>query len=134
MKNIELINSASQTVTSGGRLNLGTVNIRTCFGAFNYNNIDTITLVQPGTYQLLVKSDLTATAAAQIVEYSVVYNGTVSSIASATAELTAIGDTITLTVPKLIKICSEPISLTIVNSGLADTEYSNLIVDIVKVG
>ena len=133
MKHIELINSTSQTVASGAKLNLGVVNFKLCAGAFSYNGTDTITLVQPGVYQILVKNDLTGTTATQVVSYAIAHNGTTSSVASATAVTADIGDTITLTIPKLVKICNTPIALTLVNSGAESTTYNNIILDIVKV-
>lgn len=133
MKHIELINSVSQTVASGGNIALGVVNFRYCNGAFLYNGSDAITLGAPGVYEVLIKADVTGTVATQTVKYSIVHNGTVSTVSSATAVTADVGDTITLTIPKLIRICSTPITLNLVNSGAADTTYNNIIVDIVKV-
>lgn len=134
MKNIELINSTSQTVASGGTLNLGNVNIKTCFGAFSYNGTNTITLVQNGTYQIIVKTNAISTVANQTVGFALAYNGTISTIANAGSVVATIGDVSTLTIPKMVKICDgNTISITIVNSGSASTTYQNLIVDIIKV-
>ena len=133
MKHIELINSTSQTIASGGKLALGVVNFKLCAGAFSYNSTDTITLVQSGVYQILVKADVTGTTATQSVGYAIGYNGTTSTIASAKAVTADIGDTITLTIPKLVRICNTPIALTLVNSGADSTTYNNIIIDIVKV-
>ena len=133
MKHIELINSTSQTIASGGKLALGVVNFKLCAGAFSYNSTDTITLVQAGVYQILIKVDLTGTVATQNVGYAIAYNGTTSTIASASAVTTAIGDTITLGIPKLVKVCNTPMALNLVNSGVDTTTYNNIIFDIVKV-
>lgn len=133
MKHIELINAVSQTVASGNKIALGNVNIKLCNGAFSYNGTDTLTLVQPGVYQIIVKADLTGTVATQVVSYAIGYNGTVSSVASATDVTAAIGDTTTLTIPKLVKICNAPISITLVNDGADSTTYNNIILDVVKV-
>ena len=133
MKHIELINAVSQTVTSGNKIALGNVNIKLCNGAFSYNGTDTLTLVQPGVYQIIVKADLIGTVATQVVSYAIGYNGTVSSVASATSVTAEIGDTITLSIPKLVKICNAPISITLVNDGVDSTTYNNIILDVVKV-
>lgn len=133
MKHIELINAVSQTVTSGNKIALGNVNIKLCNGAFSYNGTDTLTLVQPGVYQIIVKADLIGTVADQVVSYAITHNGIVSSVASATDVTAAIGDATTLTIPKMVKICNAPISITLVNNGADSTTYNNIIVDVVKV-
>ena len=130
---LELINSASQSVISGGKLALGSVNIRKCDGSVVYNGTDTLNFLKNGTYMLLTKVDATATTATQLMKYSISYNGTVSQIASASAIGTDIGDTETLVIPKMVKICNEPLSITFVNSGADTTTYQNLIIDIWKV-
>lgn len=133
MKHIELINSVSQTVASNGKLVLGNVNIKYCNGAFSYNGTDTLTLVQPGVYQIIVKADLIGTVADQVVSYAISHNSVVSSVASATDVTAAIGDATTLTIPKMVKICNTPISISLVNNGADSTTYNNIIVDVVKV-
>ena len=133
MKHIELINSVSQTVASGGKLTLGNVNIKYCNGAFSYNGVDTLTLVHPGTYQLLVKIDLTGTVAGQLVSYAISHDGLVSTIVNASDVVAATTDITTLVIPKMVKICNSPIEISIVNNGTDSTIYTNLIIDIVKV-
>ena len=133
MKHIELINSVSQTVASNGKLVLGNVNIKYCNGAFSYNGTDTLTLVQPGVYQIIVKADLIGRVADQVVSYAISHNSVVSSVASATDVTAAIGDATTLTIPKMVKICNTPISISLVNNGADSTTYNNIIVDVVKV-
>lgn len=133
MRSIELINSASQTIASGGKIALGNVNIKNCHGAFSYNGTDTITLVQSGIYQVIIKSNVVSTVADQTVGYAIAYNGTVSTIANTGAVITDVGGVSTLTLAKQVKICgNNPISLTLVNSGTASTTYQNVIVDIFR--
>lgn len=129
---LELVNSTLQSIAVNGKLNLGNVNIRRCDGSVSYNGTDAITFQRNGIYMILSKVDATATVADQILNYSLAYNGTVSTIASAEAVAAAIGDTFTLVVPKMIKICNAPLTITLVNNGLATTEYQNLIIDIWK--
>lgn len=133
MRSIEIINSASQTVASGGKIALGNVNIKNCYGAFNYNKVDTITLVQSGIYQVIIKANVVSTVANQTVGYAISYNGTVSTIANTGAVITDVGNVVTLTLPKQVKICgNNPMSLTLVNSGEDSTTYQNVIVDIIR--
>ena len=129
---LELVNSTIQNVASGGKLNLGTVNIRKCDGSVVYNGTDTLTFQRNGIYMILSKVDATATVATQTLEYALSYNGTVSTIASASALATDIGDTFTLVVPKMIKICNAPLTINLVNSGVDTTNYQNVIIDIWK--
>ena len=129
---LELVNSSTQSVTSGSKLNLGNVNIRRCDGSVVYNGTDSLTFQKNGIYMVMSKVDATATETAQTLVYALAYNGTVSTIASATAVVTDIGDTATLVVPKMIKICNAPLVLTLVNSGTELTTYENIIIDIWK--
>lgn len=129
---IEIINSSSQTVASNGKLALGTVNIRKCDGSVCYNGSDAITFQRNGIYMMLSKVDAISTVAAQTVSYALSYNGTVSSVANSSAVLADIGDTATLVVPKMIKICNSPLTISLVNDGLDSTIYNNLIIDIWK--
>jgi hypothetical protein len=129
---LELVNSSTQSVTSGSKLNLGNVNIRRCDGSVVYNGTDSLTFQKNGIYMVMSKVDATATETAQTLKYALAYNGTVSTIASASAVVADIGDTVTLVVPKMIKICNAPLVLTLVNSGTDLTTYENLIIDIWK--
>lgn len=130
---LELVNSGLQSIAANGKLNLGTVNIRRCDGSVSYNGSDAITFQRNGVYMVLSKVDATSTVAAQTLNYALSYNGTVSTIASASAVTTDIGDTFTLVVPKMINICNSPLTVSLVNSGVDTTEYQNLIIDIYKV-
>jgi hypothetical protein len=128
---LELVNSSTQTILTGGTLNLGSVNIRQC-DCVAYNGTNTIEFKRNGIYQVFVKVDATASVADQLVSVALAYNNTVSQIASAKANLVNADDVISLTIPKMIKICNAPLTLTVVNSGADTTDYSNIIVDIVK--
>lgn len=128
---LELVNSSVQTVTAGGTLNLGNVNIRQC-DCVVYNGTNSLEFKRNGIYQVLVKADVTASVADQLVSLGLAYNNTISTIASASANLVNADDVITLTIPKMIKICNAPLTLTVVNTGADTTDYSNIIVDINK--
>lgn len=130
---LELVNSGLQSVAANGKLSLGTVNIRRCDGSVFYNGSDAITFQRNGVYMVLSKVDATSTVAAQTLNYALSYNGTVSTIASASTVAADIGDTFTLVVPKMINICNSPLTVSLVNSGVDTTEYQNLIIDIYKV-
>lgn len=133
MRSIEIINSTSQTIASGGKIALGNVNIKNCHGAFSYNGIDTITLVQPGIYQIIIKANVISTVATQTVGYAISYSGTTSNIANTGAVVADIGGVVTLTLPKQVKICgNNTMSLSLVNSGADSTTYQNVIVDIIR--
>lgn len=127
---LELVNSSTQTVTSGSNLNLGSVNIKRCDGSVVYNGTDTLTFRKNGIYQIITKVNAISTVANQLVEYSIAYNGVVSNIANAGAYAVGIDQLYTLTIPKLIKICNAPLNITLVNSGTDTTDYQGIIVDI----
>ena len=130
---MEIVNSTAQTITSGGKIALGNVNIRCGQGDGVYNNVDTITLNKNGIYQIIIKSVMASTVAGQSVGFALAYGGTVSTVANTSETVADAGDSATLTLPKLVKICGNPITLTLVNSGSASTIYNNVVVDIVKV-
>lgn len=129
---IEIINSSSQTVAANGQLALGQINIRRCDGSVVYNGSNSITFRDNGIYQVIVKVDATATTAAQTLKVALAYNGTVSTVASASSTTTDAGDVRTLVIPKKIRICGNPLTITLVNSDTVSTIYQNLIIDIVK--
>jgi hypothetical protein len=56
--------------------------------------------------------------------------GTGSNFANAEATAVDIGAVFTLTIPKAIKICNAPLTITLVNSGADTTNYQGIIVDI----
>ena len=130
---IEIINSTLQTIASGGKLALGSINIHKCDGSVVYNGIDTINFRGNGIYQIMVKVDGISSTADQLLKVAIAYNGTTSSIASASAYADATDLTYTLVIPKMIKICGNPLAITLVNSGATSTFYQNLIIDIVRV-
>jgi hypothetical protein len=127
---LELVNSSVQVVASGAKINLGSVNIKHCDGSVVYNGTDTLEFRRNGIYQVLVKANVISTVANQVVEYALAYNGTVSNIANAEATAVDIGSVFTLTIPKAIKICNAPLTITLVNSGADTTNYQGIIVDI----
>lgn len=128
---LELVNSNTQTVTSGSKINLGTINIRDFNnGSIVYNGTDTITFRQNGIYQIITKVNAISTVATQLLEYAISYDGTVSNIANAGAYAVDTDQLYTLVIPKKIKICNAPLSISLVNSGDETTDYQGLIIDI----
>lgn len=128
---LELVNSNTQTVASGNKLNLGAINIKECSnGSVVYNGTDTITFRQNGIYQVITKVNAISTVATQLLEYAIDYDGTVSNIANAGAYAVDTDQLYTLVIPKKIKICNAPLSISLVNSGTDTTDYQGLIVDI----
>ena len=89
-------------------------------------------LILASVAALMLSTTMSYAETAQTLEYALSYNGTVSTIASASAAVTDVGDTVTLVIPKMIKICNAPLVLTLVNSGTELTTYENLIIDIWK--
>ena len=71
---------------------------------FDFTSSENYTLIANFEYgsELTLRSDSTYYAEKG---YAIGYNGTTSTVASASAVTAAIGDTITLTIPKLVRIC-----------------------------
>lgn len=134
MKLLEIVNTSSQTVNSLANLNLGNVKHRVCYGAFEYNNSDTITLIQPGWYFISVKADLTSTVASQAMVLALYGNGVLVPETETNVFATVAGTTTNVSFTKIAKVCiNQPIKLTLVNTSSASIIYDDLIVDIVKV-
>lgn len=134
MKLLELVNVNTQNVISLGTLNLGTVKHRVCYGAFNFNNSDTVTLVQPGWYYISVKADLTSTVASQPMVLALFANGVLVPETETNVFATAEGTQTNVSFTKIAKVCvDQPIALTLVNTSSANIIYDDLIVDIIKV-
>lgn len=133
-KLLELVNTTSQTVDPSSNLNLGNVKHRVCFGAFSYDGISGITLVQDGWYLINFKIDMVGTAAGQDMSISMYADGVLVPETSTIATATAIGDIYNASFSKIARICNNsPVRLTFVNDGATATTYNNLIIDIVKV-
>lgn len=134
MKLLETVNNNAQTILTNGTLNLGTVKHRVCYGAFNFNNSDTITLVQPGWYQISVKANVTSTVASQPMTLALFGNGTLVPETTTATFATVVGTQSNVSFTKMARVCvDQPIALTLVNTSAASAIYNNLIVDIVKV-
>lgn len=134
MKLLEIVNNNPQTVASLSTLNLGNIKHRVCYGAFEYNNIDTIKLIQPGWYLISVKVDLTSTVADQEMSLALYGNGVIVPETETNTFAATIGTEVNLSFTKIAKVCiNDVINLTLVNTSADTVTYDDLIIDIVKV-
>ena len=134
MKLLETVNVNTQNVASQATINLGTVKHRVCYGAFNFNNSDTITLLQPGWYFISVKVDATSTVTAQNVSLALFGNGTIVPETETNTVITTLDTQANLSFTKIAKVCiDQPIALTLVNTSAEAVIYDDVIVDILKV-
>jgi hypothetical protein len=134
MKLLELTNNVSQTIASGSPIILGNISRRVgCFS--DYSAPATIvTIRESGYYDIIIKANAEATAAAQVLELTLFADGVAVPETLSTHVGTAIGDVETLNINKIIRIfgCSD-VTLSLINTGVTDTIYNNIVVDIKKV-
>jgi hypothetical protein len=134
MKLIELTNNTAQTVATGDPLVLGNITRRTgCFT--DYSAPSTIlTIRETGYYEIIFKVNAEATVATQVLEVGIFLDGTESPETVSTHVGTAIGDVETLNTNKIIRVfaCSNT-TISFINTGVADTIYDNLVLDVKKV-
>ena len=134
MKLLEIVNVNSQNIASLGTLNLGTVKHRVCYGAFNFNNSDIVTLVQPGWYFISVKADLSSTVADQPMVLALFSNGVLVQETETNVFATTAGTQTNVSFTKMAKVCvDQPLALSLVNTSSANIIYDDLIIDIIKV-
>lgn len=134
MKLIEITNTTTQTIVPNSPLVLGNISRRVgCFTDYSAP-ATTITLRESGYYQVILKVNATATAAAQAMEITLFLDGTEVPESLATSVGTAIGDVETLNSNKIFRVfaCSDA-TLSVVNTGDTDTAYSDIVLDVLKV-
>lgn len=135
MKLLETVNTTPQTVVSLGNLNLGNVKHRICYGAFNYNGTDTITVREQGWYLINVKADLTSTVDNQAMVIGLYGNGTLIPETETNLFEAVAGSQGNVSFNKIIRICNgSPVDLTLRNGSSVSTIYDDVIFDIVKIG
>jgi hypothetical protein len=134
MKLIEVTNNTAQTVATGQPLVLGNISRRVgCFT--DYSAPGTIlTVRESGYYDVMLKVNAEGTAAAQVVQVTIYVDGVAIPETLASHVATAVGDSETLNTNKIIRIfaCSDA-TISVINTGVADTVYDALVLDILKV-
>lgn len=134
MKLIEITNNVAQTVVPDAPIVLGNISRRV--GMFtDYSAPATVlTIRECGYYEVELKVNATATAAAQAMEITMFIDGTEQPETLATHVGTAIGDVETLNTHKKIRVfaCSDS-AISFVNTGDANTTYDAIVLDIKKV-
>jgi hypothetical protein len=135
MKLIETTNVNAQTISANQPIVLGNISRR--IGCFtDYSAPATVlTIRECGYYEISLKVNAAATVAAQPMEISMFLDGVEQPETMATHVGTAIGDVETLNTNKKIRVfnCSTA-SISFVNTGDDDTTYTNLVLDIKRVG
>ena len=139
MKLLNLVNTANQSVLTGGIVNLGSIVHRVCNGAFNFSNSNTISLNNQGWYKVHVTINATGTAVGANT-FQLYQNGIAVLGALASHTIAAVGDvrnfsfeTIVRVLPSCSCQCNTPINLTILNNGASEITVNNITVDIIKV-
>jgi hypothetical protein len=134
MKLIEVTNNVAQTVSAGDPLVLGNISRRV--GLFtDYSAPGTIlTIRECGYYDIVFKVNAEGTAAAQVVQVTIYVDGVAIPETLASHVATAVGDSETLNTNKIIRVfaCSDA-TISVVNTGVTDTVYNNIVLDVVKV-
>lgn len=135
MKLIQISNSVAQTIAPQGFTNLGSVTRKvgcnSCCPTFNYNGSTSITIAQPGYYQVSVSADIEAAVAGQQV-FSLVQDGITLTDLSTT--LAAVGDIQTTSRSVIVRVfCNDSTTLALQNTAAIDSTLNNVIFDVVKI-
>lgn len=139
MKLLNLVNATSQSVLTGGIVNLGNVVHRVCGGTFDFTNSNTIELNTQGWYKVHVTINATGTAVG-VNTFQLYQNGVAIPGALASHTISAVGDvrnfsfeTIIRVLPSCVCQNNSPVNLTILNNGASEITINNITIDIVKV-
>lgn len=139
MKLLNLVNATSQSVLTGGIVNLGSVVHRVCGGTFDFTNSNTISLNTQGWYKVHVTINATGTAVG-VNTFQLYQNGVAIPGALASHTISAVGDvrnfsfeTIIRVLPSCVCQNNSPVNLTILNNGASEITINNITIDIVKV-
>lgn len=139
MKLLNLVNATSQSVLTGGIVNLGSVIHRVCGGTFDFTNSNTISLNTQGWYKVHVTINATGTAVG-VNTFQLYQNGVAIPGALASHTISAVGDvrnfsfeTIIRVLPSCVCQNNSPVNLTILNNGASEITINNITIDIVKV-
>lgn len=139
MKLLNLVNATSQSVLTGGIVNLGSVVHRVCGGTFDFINSNTISLNTQGWYKVHVTINATGTAVG-VNTFQLYQNGVAIPGALASHTISAVGDvrnfsfeTIIRVLPSCVCQNNSPVNLTILNNGASEITINNITIDIVKV-
>lgn len=131
MKLIELSNTTPQTTAIGTPVNLGSIDRRISCGNNNVTAFQvaptTITLALTGYYLIDLTAVVTALTADTTDTLTIYANGTELPSAKSTATLTAVGDTATHSVSKIVRVfCNSSLTISIIPSAVSTLETINV--------
>lgn len=129
---IEVYNTASQTIASGGTVSLATANLNTGV-SFTYtagNNY--VSAVTNGVY-FITFTGVASSDEAEQISLAIAVNGTANTVSTVTQNLTANNSQI-VTTTLILKVSSGSANISVQNSGTTSFDLASANLSVVRVG